>query len=110
MTISNYFNKTATLTKKTQTSQNSRGEPLFSTATSSLSCAIQPNTGRTGEGYNVVDRGKVTISTHMLFCAITETISEGDTVTDGSDIYNVLLVSDDAGRGHHLLAYLRQVA
>jgi len=109
MSISNYYNMTATLTVKTKTGQNEYGEPVFTEAVSTFSCTVQPNTGRSGEGLSIEERGKVTVSTHRLYCAISVALTEGDTVTVGNRDYDVILVSDDAGRDHHSLVFLRLV-
>lgn len=114
MAISDYYNKTATLTKKTESSTNEYGESTFTESTSTFSCALQPNTGlgsttTTGVGFRTDDKGVVVETTHFLYCAITIAIEPGDKVTiDGND-YKVIHVNDGAGRGHHLECGLKLV-
>ena len=108
MSISSYYNKSATRLRNTESSTNEYGEPIFTESTTTFDCALQPNTTRS-EGFNVMERGKVVVSTHVLYCAITIDISEGDIVTIDSEDYRVILVNDGAGREHHLECGLRLV-
>lgn len=109
MSIANYFNKTCTIYKRTLGATNEYGERAWTETSSNISCALQPVT-RLGEGYEITEAGKTVISTHIIYCATTVDITEGDKVVIDSSTFQVLLVSDDAGRAHHLKVHVKEVA
>jgi len=114
MAIEKYYNKSATLKKKSESSSNEYGEPIFTESTSTFDCALQPNsrlgsTTTTGVGHRVDERGVVDETTHVLYCAVTIAIEAGDIVEVDSDEYKVIHVNDGAGRGHHLQCGLKLV-
>lgn len=104
MAISSFYNKDAVLIKQTIGGLNEFGEPTFTEVSTAFECALQPIISRIEEGWKVVSQGKLSYSTHKLYCALSVDIEDGDIVTIESQNYRVLLVSDGAGRGHHLIS------
>ena len=107
MAITDLYNKTATICRKTVASTNEYGESKFTEdESSSFNCAFQPDKG----DYEVKIQGKVKRSTHRVYCATTVVVEAGDEIKIGGIKYRVLAVLDDGGRTHHYKVMLELVS
>lgn len=109
MAISKYYDQAGLLYKRTSSTKNEFGEPIYTETSTPFACRLQSDTTRGTAEYAVVDRGEVTISTHALYCAPSVDIAPGDKVVVNSTSYRVLGAVDDGGRGHHQKCWLKEV-
>jgi len=104
--INDLYTKEAVRSRKSIVSRNNFGEPIFSTANSiSFKCAFQPDNG----SFEIQESGKVTKSTHRVYCSTTVDVVAGDALIIDSTIYRVLVVMNDSGRDHHFKVMLEEV-
>ncbi len=98
MSFDSMLNKSGTLTSVSFKASDYGVVPIKSDVYTSVPCALQPASG--AEQVRLYGAEKVE-STHILYLPTSFSIDESWEVTIDSLTYDILFVSDDAGRGHH---------
>jgi len=103
--ISDYYTESVVLVSLT-TSTDGWSEPGWSTAPTTFSAAVNPNSGAI-----LIRNDKETPrADYKLFCGSTVSISEHDRVRWNGSSFDVTFVKNTLDRSHHLLCLLKKVS
>jgi SPP1 family predicted phage head-tail adaptor len=99
MSFQNLLNKTCTIKARTVAQHATSGEQVetFAVKYSNVRCRLDEAAGGEYRGATrIVDK-----ATHVLFINFNYNVIDTDAVVVGTETYNVLLVKDAGGHGHH---------
>jgi SPP1 family predicted phage head-tail adaptor len=99
MSFQKLLNKTCTIKSRTVAQNATSGEQVetFAVKYSNVRCRLDEAAGGEFRGSTrIVDK-----ATHMLFIPFNYSVVETDEVVIANNNYNVLLVRDAGGHGHH---------
>ena len=112
MSITRYYTETVVLyspttaTSSTSTSTWAWGtEPGWSTAPTTIKAAVNPTSGRVA----FAGEKETLFAGYKLFCSDTVALAAHDKAVYAGSTYDVIFVKDTLDRGHHKLAYLKDV-
>lgn len=98
MSFSTWLNTTCTIRRFTEGAADDYGQPAKSWANlaTGVLCRLEPTSGK-----EIWIDKQLVISNFTLFLLPAQDVTEKDEIVLGGETYNVLLVSDAAGHGHH---------
>ena len=105
MSFAGLLNTSVAISRFTKTGEDGNGQPTGTWATvATVPCRIEPSAGQ-----EIESDKEVVISTHRMFLEFGVSITEADRAIVGGDEYNVLLVKNAGGVGHHLEVELEKI-
>lgn len=104
MSFSTWLNTTCTIRRFTAGAADDYGHPVqtFSDLATGIACRLQPAAGPGRGGKEIWVDKQLVIADFKLFLSAGQDVTEKDEIVIGAKTYNVLLVNDAAGHGHHL--------